>query len=79
MSQVVGYSVPESAEINAPVHSDFGPHLFISDNVYVNQGVMFVNLGGIYLGDGALIGPGAMLLTVNHVEDPGRPGQCHSH
>jgi len=70
LSQVVGYSVPASAEINAPVHSDFGPHIFISDHVFVNQGVMFVDLGGIYLGDGALIGPGAMLITVNHLEDP---------
>ncbi|WP_204120117.1 sugar O-acetyltransferase [Levilactobacillus wangkuiensis] len=70
LSQVVGYSVPESAEINAPVHSDFGPHIFIKDNVYVNQGVMFVDLGGIYLDEGALIGPGAMLITVNHLEDP---------
>jgi len=70
LSQVVGYSVPESAEVNAPVHSDFGPHIFIGENVYVNQGVMFVDLGGIYLADGALIGPGASLITVNHVEDP---------
>lgn len=31
---------------------------------------MFVDLGGIYLADGTLIGPGAMLITVNHVEDP---------
>lgn len=70
LSQVVGYSVPESAEVNAPVHSDFGPHIFIGENVYVNQGVMFVDLGGIYLADGALIRPGASLITVNHVEDP---------
>ncbi|MFC6260166.1 sugar O-acetyltransferase [Levilactobacillus fujinensis] len=70
LSQVVGYSVPESTEVNAPIHSDFGPHIFIGENVYVNQGVMFVDLGGIYLADGALIGPGASLITVNHVEDP---------
>lgn len=70
LSRVVGYSIPESTEVNAPVHSDFGPHFFIGQNVYVNQGVMFVDLGGIYLADGALIGPGAMLITVNHVEDP---------
>lgn len=70
LSQVVGYSVPESAEINAPVHSDFGPHIFIGEDVYVNQDVMFVDLGGIYLGAGALIGPRAMLVTVNHLEDP---------
>ncbi|WP_143462588.1 sugar O-acetyltransferase [Levilactobacillus enshiensis] len=70
LSQVVGYQIPESAEINAPLHSDFGPHIFIGENVYVNQGVMFVDLGGIYLADGALIGPGASLITINHVEDP---------
>lgn len=29
LSRVVGYSIPESTEVNAPVHSDFGPHLFI--------------------------------------------------
>lgn len=70
LSQVVGYSVPESAEVNAPVHSDFGPHIFISDHVFVNQDVMFVDLGGIYLGEGALIGPRATLVTVNHLEGP---------
>ncbi len=70
LSRVVGYNVPESAEINAPVHSDFGPHIFIGEDVYVNQDVMFVDLGGIYLGAGALIGPRATLVTVNHLEDP---------
>ncbi|WP_261809347.1 DapH/DapD/GlmU-related protein [Levilactobacillus humaensis] len=70
LSRVVGYRIPDSTEVNAPVHSDFGPHLFFGENVYVNQGVVFVDLGGIYLADGALIGPGAMLITVNHVEDP---------
>lgn len=72
LSQVVGYPVPASAEINAPVHSDFGPHIFIGEHVYVNQDVMFVDLGGIYLGDGALIGPRATLITVNHLEDSAR-------
>lgn len=70
LSQVVGYEVPASAEINAPLHSDFGPHIFISEDVYVNQDVMFTDLGGIYLGRGALIGPRATLITVNHLEDP---------
>ncbi|MCI1553464.1 MAG: sugar O-acetyltransferase [Levilactobacillus sp.] len=70
LSQVVGYEVPASAEVNAPVHSDFGPHIFIGEDVYVNQDVMFTDLGGIYLERGALIGPRAMLITVNHLEDP---------
>lgn len=70
LSQVVGYSVPESAEINAPIHSDFGPHIFIGEHVFVNQDVIFVDLGGIYLAEGALIGPRATLITVNHLEDP---------
>nr|WP_225423638.1 sugar O-acetyltransferase [Agrilactobacillus yilanensis] len=67
MSQIVGYPIPEDTEINAPLYSDFGQHLFIGAGVFINRNCTFVDLGGIYLADGVLIGPNVSLISVNHV------------
>ena len=39
-------------------------------NVFINAGCKFQDQGGIYIGDGTLIGHNAVLATINHMEDP---------
>ncbi|AVK64186.1 acetyltransferase [Lactobacillus sp. CBA3606] len=70
LSDIFGTTVPISTDIKAPLHSDFGGHIFVGENVFINQDVILTDLGGIYLGDGVLIGPRSTLITVNHVEAP---------
>ena len=49
---------------------DYGRHIQFGRNVYLNINVTFVDLGGIFIKDHVLIGPGARLITVNHLTDP---------
>lgn len=67
--EIFGAPIAKNTEIGKPFHTDFGRHIFIGEGVFINQDCMFVDLGGIYLADGALIGPNVMILTVNHEEN----------
>lgn len=69
-AELTGRPVATSTEVNAPFYSDFGQHIFLGEQVFINRGCMFVDLGGIYIGDRVLIGPQVKLLTVNHEETP---------
>lgn len=70
MSTVTGQKIADSVEIRLPVYSDFGRHLRMGKNIFINGGVTFTDLGGIELEDKVLIGPGATLVSVNHPLDP---------
>ena len=70
LSQIIGTEIDSSVNINLPLFTDFGKHLFIGKSVFINSNVMFTDLGGITLEDHVLIGPFAKLLTVNHPIQP---------
>lgn len=70
LNQITGKIVPVSSTIKAPFQTDFGRHIFVGENVFINRDCMFVDLGGIYIEDDVLIGPRVTLVSVNHVEDP---------
>lgn len=70
LSQVTGQAIDDSVEIRLPIYSDYGRHLRIGKNVFINGGVTFVDLGGIEIADRALIGPNATIISVNHPLDP---------
>lgn len=69
-SQVFGYQLPETTNISAPFNTDFGQHTYIKGNVFINKDCLFVDLGGIWIDEGVLIGPRTSIITVNHVEEP---------
>lgn len=62
--------LPATSEVNIPFQSDFVPHVFVGERVFVNSDCFFVALGGICLADDVLIGPRVTLISVNHVEEP---------
>lgn len=72
LAQIVGEAVDESVAFNTPLFTDFGRHLRIGRNVFINSGVMFTDLGGITLEDGVLIGPQARIISVNHPLEPAK-------
>lgn len=71
LGKITDDEIDESLRVNLPLYSDFGRHIRIGKNVFINSGVMFTDLGGITLEDNVLIGPRANLITVNHPLDPG--------
>ncbi|MDC9280742.1 sugar O-acetyltransferase, partial [Clostridioides difficile] len=66
VSQITNERIDDSTEIRFPFRTDFGRNLHIGKDVFINSGAMFVDLGGIYLGDHVLIGPNVTIASVNH-------------
>ena len=60
-----------------PFYIYFGKNIHIGDRVFINAGCKFQDQGGIFIGDGALIGHGVVLATLNHDLDPARRQQLH--
>lgn len=80
LEKITAQPIEDSVTISLPFYTDFGKHISFGKDIFLNQNVTFVDLGGIYIEDKVLIGPGARLLTVNHLEDPAkrRGIQVHS-
>lgn len=72
LEKVTGRFIDPSVIISLPFYTDFGNHIVFGKDIFINQNVTFVDLGGIYLEDNVLIGPGARLITVNHLVNPKR-------
>ena len=68
MSLLTGRPVDPSFRLFPPFHTDCGKNIHIGKNVFVNACCCFQDQGGITLHDGALIGHGVTLATLNHGE-----------
>ncbi len=69
-SQLTGESIDNSFSMFPPFFTDFGKNIHIGKNVFINAGCKFQDQGGIYIGDGALIGHNVVLATINHDFSP---------
>lgn len=49
-----------------PFTVDFGPQVSLGKNIYINKNVNLVSLGGIRIEDNVLIGPKAIIVSINH-------------
>lgn len=72
LTQLTGRPVAESVTVFPPFYSEFGQHLTLGENVFINLGCRFQDTGGITIGAGSLIGHGSTLTTLNHSIDPAR-------
>lgn len=72
ISQITGEKVDSTTELRLPFYTDFGQNLHLGKNDYISNCSMFVDLGGIYIGDNVLIGPNATITSVNHHQEPSR-------
>lgn len=66
IAKITQQPVDESDEIRLPFYTDYGRNIHLGKNVFINSGVTFTDMGGIYLADDVLIGPNATLISVNH-------------
>ena len=61
MSELTGRPVPESLAVFPPFYSEFGKNLHLGEDVFINIGCRFQDAGGITIGDGAIVGAGAVV------------------
>lgn len=76
-SQLIGKPVGEGFGLFPPFYTDFGKSISIGKNVFINAGCKFQDQGGIVIEEGALIGHGVVLATLNHDIDPEKRQQLH--
>lgn len=70
LCELTGMSVDPSVRVRPPFNTDCGFNIHFGKNIYVNQGACFQDQGGIFIGDGTLIGHNAVLVTINHDHIP---------
>ena len=69
-SQLIGRPVDESFALFPPFYTDCGKNIHIGKHVFINMGCKFQDQGGIFIGDGTLIGHNVVLATLNHAKFP---------
>lgn len=73
-SRLTGRSVDETFRFFPPFYTDCGKNIHIGKNVFINMGCKFQDQGGIFIGDGTLIGHNVVLATLNHAMAPDNRG-----
>ena len=53
--------MPESVGLFPPFYSEFGYNIRLGERVFINMGCRFQDTGGITIGDGAIVGAGAVV------------------
>lgn len=71
-SKLIGKKIDENFRLFPPFYTDCGKNIHIGKNVFINSGCKFQDQGGIYIGDGTLIGHNATIVTLNHEENPSK-------
>lgn len=69
LSEMTQSTIDSSLHVNLPFYSDFGRHIRLGKNVFINTGVIMTDLGGITIDDNVLIAPRVNIVTVNHPEN----------
>lgn len=70
LADIIGWKIDKSTTIFAPFYTNFGVFTKIGKNVFINHACSFLDMGGITIEDGVLIGPRVNLVTENHPLEP---------
>ncbi len=66
IGEIIGKSVDNSTTIFTPFNTNFGKHITIGKNVFINHGCTFLDLGGITVEDDVLIATNVQLISETH-------------
>ncbi|RNL53461.1 DapH/DapD/GlmU-related protein [Pedobacter jejuensis] len=82
LGQITGQKIDETVAVFPPLYINYGRHLSIGKNVFINFDCTFLTLGGIVIEDNVLIGPKVSLLSEGHPLAPTErsalvPGKIH--
>ena len=69
LSQILDKEV-QNVAVFTPIYINYGKHINIGKNVFINFDCTFLALGGITIEDDVLIGPKVNLITENHPLNP---------
>jgi len=70
LGEIICVPLDESTTVFVPFHTNFGRHISIGKNVFINHACSFLDMGGITIEDDVMIGPRVNLVTENHPLDP---------
>jgi acetyltransferase-like isoleucine patch superfamily enzyme len=70
LSEIIGSRIDESSTVFVPFFTNFGKHITIGKNVFINHACTFLDMGGITIEDNVQIGPKVNLITENHPVNP---------
>jgi acetyltransferase-like isoleucine patch superfamily enzyme len=70
LSEIIKSTIDHSTTIFVPFYTNFGRHIKIGKNVFINHACSFLDMGGITIEDDVQIGPRVNLITENHPIDP---------
>jgi len=70
LSTITGEAIDESVALFPPFYINYGKHLSIGKNVFINFNCTFLALGGITIEDNVLIAPDVKLLSEGHGLSP---------
>lgn len=70
LSEIIQQPIDASTTIFTPFHTNFGRHIQLGKNVFINHACTFLDLGGIIIEDNVLIGPKVSIITENHPVNP---------
>ena len=66
LSEIIGCPVHESTTIFPPFHTNYGRHISLGKNVFINHACSFLDLGGITLEDDVMVGPRVNITSEDH-------------
>ncbi len=66
LSEIVGEQIDESTTVFTPFHTNFGRHIHLGTNVFINHACSFLDLGGITIEDDVMVGPRVNITSENH-------------
>jgi acetyltransferase-like isoleucine patch superfamily enzyme len=66
------HAIDKTTTIFVPFHTNFGHHIKLGKNIFINHACSFLDLGGMTIDDDVQIGPKVNLITENHPVDPSK-------
>ncbi len=70
LGEIIGTPIDKSTTVFVPFFTNFGKHIKLGKNIFINHACTFLDLGGITIEDDVQIGPKVNLITENHPVDP---------
>ena len=61
LTEIFGAPVPDSLTVLPPFFCDHGLGASFGERVFINQGCYFLDLGGITIGENAIVGAGSVV------------------
>lgn len=72
LAEIVGTAVDDSTTVFPPFHTNFGKFIRLGRGVFINHACSFLDLGGITLEDGVMVGPRVNITSETHPVEVGK-------